>query len=321
MKGTNNKKKWSEEDICFLKKYYPTGESNECAKYIKGRTLNSIGDKAKKLGLHSSNWNRWTDKEIELLKFHWKNSTMKDLLAAIPNRSYNMLTKKAIELGVKSEAQRKRIGSLKFLDTLNERSAYWWGFIMADGHITNKGEVIIGLSIKDKSHLKKISDILGCKIYEKKYINSYTKKEFHSCILRIQDKKFGEKWLSILNINSPKTYTPPDLNIFLTKDLLLPFFIGLIDGDGCIWETHSGKDKKSSWLNLRVEIHINWLKTLQLISDKLKEFYNISSKVKTTKKVTSKIEICTTKDLKILKNYIHNVDFLERKWNKLNTLK
>lgn len=34
--------------------------------------------------------------------------------------------------------------------------------------------------------------------------------------------------------NTKKTYFPPDLSVFLTKENLIYFLIGFIDGDGCI---------------------------------------------------------------------------------------
>lgn len=253
--------------------------------------------------MKNKTWSKWTKEECEKLKIHWKSSTMEELLKVFPNRTYNTLMQKAQSFGIKSEIQRKRKGSLEFLNTLNSKSCYWWGFIIADGHITHKGELIISLNELDTDHLNKLA----------KHLNRYTSKRLNMVNLRIQDKKFGKEWLTKLKINSPKTYTPPDLSVFLTQNNLLPFFIGMIDGDGCIWES-------KNWLNLRVELHGNWLNTLQLLSDKLKEFYDIDCKVKTTKRGTSKIDINTKKDLLILKNYINNVEFLERKWSKLDTL-
>lgn len=248
-------------------------------------------------------WNKWTEEEREKLKIHWKSSTMKELLLQFPNRTYQSLMKEASKIGIKSEAERKRKGSLEFLNQLNPKSCYWWGFIIADGHISHKGELAITLSSLDKEHLLKLSNILGCNISERR----------NFVYLRIGDKSFGEKWLNILSINAPKTYFPPDLSIFYTKENLLPFVIGLVDGDGCIWES---KD----WLNLRIELHGNWLNTLQIISNKLKEFYDIDCKIKTSKRGYSQLNINTKKDLKILKDYISNVDYLERKWNKLSSL-
>lgn len=248
-------------------------------------------------------WNKWSEEENEKLKIHWESSNMKKLMQEFPNRTYQSLMKQAAKLKIKSKIFRKRKGSLEFLNQLNPKSCYWWGFIIADGHISHKGELAITLSSLDKEHLLKLSSILGCNISERgNFVH-----------LRLGDKSFGEKWLNILSINAPKTYFPPDLSIFYTKKNLISFIIGLIDGDGCIWES-------KGWLNLRIELHGNWLNTLQLISNKLKEFYNIDCKIKISKRGFSQLNINTKKDLKILKEHIFNVDYLERKWNKLSNL-
>jgi len=254
--------------------------------------------------MENKTWKKWNTEEIDLLKIHWESSSMTELLNHFPNRKYTSLMLKARELGIKSKIKRKRKGSLDFLDIVNIRSSYWWGFIMADGHLTKKGELIIQLNRKDETHLNKLALLLNTK-------TRIIKENF--VLLRIQDKNFGEKWLEVFNIKTPKTYTPPNLSIFYNKELLIHFFIGLIDGDGCIWES-------KKWLNLRIELHSNWFTELQLISNKLKEFYNIDSKVKITKKGTSKLEINTKKDLKILKEYTKDNECLERKWSKLDPL-
>lgn len=263
--------------------------------------------------MKNKTWLKWTEDQIELLKVHWKSSTMEELLKQFPNRKYNSLMLKAQQLGIKSEVQRKRKGSLDYLNTLNTNSCYWWGFIMADGHLSKKGELIISLDNKDKNHLEKLAKHLNRFVTERVYINSFNGKLSKSCNLRIQDKKFGEKWLSILKINSAKTYTPPDLSIFLSEENLINFFIGLIDGDGCIWES-------KNWLNMKIELHLNWLNTLRLLSSELKKFYDIDCKVFVNKRGTSNLVINTKKDLRILKSYIKNTEFLERKWSKLDTL-
>ena len=220
---------------------------------------------------------------------------------------------KAQDLGIKSKIKRKRKGSLCFLDEINDQSCYWWGFIMADGHLSERGELIISLNSKDINHLEKLAIHLNTKVTLRKYINSYSKQQSESCNLRIQDKSFGEKWLSIFNIDSPKTYTPPDLSMFLTPQNFIYFFIGFIDGDGCIW-------KSKNWPNMKIECHENWLNTFDIFAIKLKEFYNIDCKVFKNTRNTANLTINTKKDLKTLKSYINNVEYLERKWLKLDTL-
>lgn len=50
-----------------------------------------------------------------------------------------------------------------------------------------------------------------------------------------------------------KTYFPPDLSLFLNKDLLIYFLIGFIDGDGCL--TLSQTKEKGTRKNLTITNH------------------------------------------------------------------
>jgi len=312
--------RWSEYDINILKEYYSKGESTECYKHLEfKRSFKSISKKANEIGLFSEKWNLWTNDEIELLKVKWKSATMNDLLSSFPNKTYSILMTKAGELKIKSEASRRRIGSVDFLDTLNINSCYWWGFIMADGYINDIGVLAITLSSKDKIHLEKLSKILGCNLMlHTKKASKYSGENSSYCTLRIQDKNIIKKWASIFGLvnNKTKTYFPPNLSIFINKEYLVNFMIGFIDGDGCIWKTEKANGK-NKWINLRIEIHANWLNTLELISKKLKEFYEIDSKVKVGKKGYARLEINTKNSLKILYDYSTNLDCMERKWEKL----
>lgn len=306
--------KWTDKEIEYLKTTYPEKESLGCIELHEKYTLKSITAKAKRLGLKSRRFNKWSKEEDSLLEYSWQYDSMEELLAKFPNRTYHSLMLRANKvLKVKSKRNRLRKGSFDFLDNITKESSYWWGFIIADGHLSLKNGLQISLNIKDLSHLQKLQKHLGGNITFRKTINAFNNSISEMCLYTLGDINFAKKWLKILEINSPKTYTPPNLNTFLNKENLLSFFIGMTDGDGCIWES-------KNWLNLKIELHINWLDTLQIISNNLKELYDIDSKVKITKKGTSKLDINTKKDLKILKDYINNVEFMERKWSKLDSL-
>lgn len=181
---------------------------------------------------------------------------------------------------------------------------------MADGHLSKDKSLIISLSSADKIHLEKFASYINYPVKMKSYVNSFNGKMSEACYIQAYDTKLVSKWLDRFNIKSAKTYTPPDLKFFLEPEKLIYFFIGFIDGDGCIWVS-------KNWPQMRIEVHNNWLNTLQLIAEKLKEFYDIDCKVKQSKKSAAKLEINTKKDLCILLKYIKAVDYLERKWEKL----
>ena len=114
---------------------------------------------------------------------------------------------------------------------------------MADGHISEKSIIC---NSKDKEHLIKLSNLLNAKIHCRNYVNSYNGKISEIYGFSVDNKNLISKWRNILNIeNSAKTYFPPNLNIF--DNLFIYFFIGFVDGDGCIWD--------NKYPSLKIELH------------------------------------------------------------------
>lgn len=240
---------------------------------------------------------------------------METLLNALPNRTYSQMMNKASTLKVVSKVQRKRQGSLSFLDTLNKKSAYWWGFIMADGHLSPRGELCICLSSKDKDYLRVLAEHLKCRMTVRiKSGGGFSTENSEFVELRIQDKKFQEKWYSILEYTNPKTYNPPKLDIFYNKELLIYFLIGLIDGDGSIWISNQTEANHGS-IALRIEVHPSWENRFKELFSKIEEFYQIRFNIKTSSKGYIKAEIASRKDLEQLSKYINDCDYMARKWN------
>lgn len=209
---------------------------------------------------------------------------------------------RAQQLNVKSSVQRNRKGNFLFLDKLTNNSVYWWGFIMADGHISKRG-LHIGLSDLDKGHLSKLQHHLKI---ENMYINSSKKQSF----LALEDKSWATKWRNLLEINLAKTYNPPNLNIFESKEYFIYFLIGFIDGDGSIWLSRNHP-------NMRIELHSSWLPVLEKWSKLILDYYGIQTRVRTTPRGYAQLIFNKKEHLKIMLPYLQDVDFLERKWNKL----
>lgn len=308
--------KWSKQDEEVLKTFYAKDGSKKCQEELKGyRSIEAIKAKASGLCLTSEYYNKWNTEEDDQLKDFWVTGSMEDLLKTFPKRTYTSLMLRAQSLGIKSTLKRKRKGDLSFLNSSSKNANYWWGFIIADGHLAENGALIVSISSKDKDHLLKLSILLKCKIITRESPPNKFNSNFYSYItLRVGDIRFAEKWRRLLHINKAKTYYPPDLSFFFTKEKLLPFFIGLVDGDGCIWLTNK------TWPNIRIELHKNWKLTLEKIAKYLFLFYGIEAKVKTTKRDTSKIEINTKKCVSFLFENKHGTDFMERKWNKLENI-
>jgi hypothetical protein len=129
-----------------------------------------------------------------------------------------------------------------FFDTLNPLSAYWLGFIMADGCIHEKNhlhQIKIHLAIKDEQHLLNFCNDIeyGGKLSYHK-ANSITAKGYTyattpSVTASITSKKLTQ---SIINLGCipNKTKFGCQLSDAITDDLFPHFLRGYFDGDGSI---------------------------------------------------------------------------------------
>jgi hypothetical protein len=171
----------------------------------------------------------------ELLRLAKTNKYSAPQLAKLFNCSKNSvfytLYCSSLSLSNLGQFKKKYHSNERFFCKIDYISAYWAGFIAADGTLTFKDNGIsIGLNNKDKYHLLKFKEAIqtNSPIKEVKSNNSariglYSKELFNSLVKRgIKPNKS----LSISHVNIP--------------DKLMPHFIrGVFDGDGSI----SGNDK------------------------------------------------------------------------------
>lgn len=171
---------------------------------------NQIKSKLDSLKIRSNRYKSWTDEEIKLLCKVWETASSNDLKELFPDRNLESLQNKAYILGLKCKVNRQNKNNLEILDleSLTPNTAYWWGYIMADGHISKQS---IMCSSKDKDHLMKLSNLLNAKIHCRNCVNSYTGKTSEIYNFSTDNKNLISKWRNILNIeNSAKTYFPPN---------------------------------------------------------------------------------------------------------------
>ena len=110
-------------------------------------------------------------------------------------------------------------------------NAYWWGFIMADGYISNRGILRVSLGLMDENHLLGLAHYIG-----KDRVKDQGKgmRYLDAC-----DKINGLALKAKLGITEKKTYNPPDdLGFLQTSQERLAFFVGFSDGDGRLPALH-----------------------------------------------------------------------------------
>lgn len=263
-------------------------------------------------------WQKWSNEEDELLKFHWVNSDMKTLLNTFPNRNYNSLMLRAQMLKIKSKAFRSRLnGDISKLLSKTKESFYSLGFLFGDGCFTKKGDLMISQSAKEEVFFREFISLLNCdpnKIKIRNTTSGYG--DLKSCNFRVGNKKIVEQLMNTFELSYAKTYNPPkNLNFLLEKDLFPYFLIGLIDADGCVWLTNK---LNNSGPQIRIEMHYNWLQTLDLIKDTIKKFYGIELKTRVSNRGFAQLIFPTVDSINWIFTFVRNSFHMKSKWDKID---
>ena len=149
-------------------------------------------------------------------------------IASLYNVNRNTVQRNLSKLGISSINYQNKINHniLTFDKIDDEESAYWLGFIYADGCISNDGRFSVGLQHQDYWHLSKLRDylMLDTPIYYNKNTKSF---------------KLSTRNKTLVN-NLMKLGVIPNKSLILTfphsidNNLIRHFIRGYFDGDGCI---------------------------------------------------------------------------------------
>jgi hypothetical protein len=190
----------------------------------------------------------WTKKEIEFVLNNHPKMSIREMSEKL-GRSESSVENKRCKLGLKNE-RKYYYNTSFFKQPLNEVSAYWFGFLYADGFVVGK-ELGIVLGEKDIDHLKKFNkDIKGnipISLTKKPagYIKEKPVKERITCEMRIYCKEIVSD-LYALGLTEKKSLTC----CFPTFDdeyILWCFIRGYFDGDGSVYY-----DKRSNQLRCKI---------------------------------------------------------------------
>lgn len=162
-----------------------------------------------------------------------------------PKAMKRRLQAAGVAFRTRSQARRLyRINEHAF-DTITEDSAYWIGFLMADGCITREGKgamaIKVVLSVTDEGHLRSLLAFLGSNHpihYAEVVLDG---EEHHSCFVEIRSKILVGS-LMRFGVKPRKSKTAEVHHLEMNRD----FWRGVIDGDGCLYLD----EKQSPFLKL-----------------------------------------------------------------------
>lgn len=224
------RKIWTNKEVEFIKLNLSSMSLKDMAKELNV-DYNKLVDKTHKLGLNSkkAKGEFWKESEDELLKLHFEYAPKDYLLNLFPNRTWNSIFQRGNKtLNLQRLSQDRISVDYTFFKEWNEKTAYIFGFILADGHLHygDKNYLQFELAEYDKDILFKIKDELS-------YKGSVLTTKRNTCKLQINNKLLIADLIKKGIPKEQKTYSAcfPES---LPKHLYRHFIRGYFDGDGTI---------------------------------------------------------------------------------------
>jgi len=258
--------KWTPEEDEILKSSYSTKSVNEIA-ILLNRKPGSIANRAHFLNLKRTN-RYWTPEDDEILKSMYKSHESLQFISDRLKRTIPSVSNRGATLGVIKRPSYNHVFNRNYFDKVTEESAYWAGFIAADGNIF-KHVLRIQLSINDVDHLDKFRKCIGYDfpvsvrnvpfhtMVDGKFVDTG---KFHDvCVLQLYSEEIVTSLKEIYNITPKKSLTlmPPNLECTKYK---LAYIVGLIDGDGTVYS-----NKLSYKFRFYDQLHIRLLGTFSVL--------------------------------------------------------
>lgn len=192
---------------------------------------------------------------------------------------------------------------------MSAEKAYWLGFLLADGYISEKRNLIcLVLKREDKNHLVKFKEFLnftGPIIDRVRVLNEI---EYPISEITIRSKQIVFDLVNLYHICQNKTYKSKDSFKYIPLEYKIYFYLGYFDGDGSIAKLEG----RSSIASYNGEI-------LQYFKEYLNVIYDIQTKVYRDEKKncfvwTSENVLNTYKFIKLYVGYKNKIPLLERKY-------
>lgn len=231
-KSSNKPGAWTKEEIEIIKKHYRQGVK-EVQNRLPHRSTVGIRLKAAQIKAHRPQGDYvWNRDEDDILRRHAPLG-MNAIASALPSRTKEQISYRARYLRVPL-AHPKTLRNKTAFDNLDRTSAYWLGFLAADGSISDDNTVTLAVATKDIHHLEKFRDWIAPERRVWSYVTSPTqeamkKSVYYTSSLQLSSRYLIER-LSSLGVTPRKTHTLtfPEL----PEDLILDFMRGYSDGDG-----------------------------------------------------------------------------------------
>lgn len=137
----------------------------------------------------------------------------------------DIVEQKRLTLILKREERKNRVDHNSFSRPLNKEKAYWIGFLFADGCISDRHRVQLGLQETDIGHIKKFQQFVKGDFY--KITNIVSNK---SCSFKFVSEKISND-LATYGVVPRKTLTD-NFALNIPNEFIFDYLRGFFDGDG-----------------------------------------------------------------------------------------
>ena len=302
---------WTEREDEILKEKYGKIKNKELS-ILLNKTECAVTQRAFKIKVNCINYHDWTDSDLETLKTSYVSDPKKIVLEKLPKYTWSKIKAKATKCGIKrrTEHMDQILADLSILLNESNETAYWIGFLLADGHFSKTNRLQFALHPRDKESVFSLS----------KYLNFAGKfrKTSKSIGISIMDGFNIPLIKNKYDIHHQKTYYPPKLEVFdnMSDNFFFSMLVGFIDGDGTIQNRKITKVKY-----LGIKLHSSWLSALSLFLKRISKAVGINltepyidSRGYAQGYVTNNIHIKFLKG----KAIELNIPFMKRKWDKID---
>lgn len=239
-------------------------------------------------------------------------------------QKYGYKTKKSItdkvrkhtedyELAIKQARQARRGWQYSFETIQNEFDAYFIGLLMTDGYLTSRG-TDLGIDLIDEDCIKFLSEVIGkeYKTYasdRSSLTDKYNRQDRHRLVLSDSDlveqaKRYG--------ITANKTANLQGFALSNSESAFIPYLVrGIIDGDGCIFETSYGAP--AVYIISQSKKFLEWVE--ELMTERL---YFKHLRLRSTSDNLYRLETAHQEDILKLMALVYDKPYgMSRKYNKL----
>lgn len=269
-----------ENELLMIERSYTEGASVASLSREYGYSHHTIKSRLEELGVYKANKNygiryKWTESEIKRIIELYSEGKSAESIAkeygCYDTTILNLLNKHGVSTKRRREFHNFKRYSVdeeyfNIIDT--EDKAYWMGFLLADGHVTRDGKIMLTLQSRDLEHIEKFRESLS----SNHPITKKSGQDAHEILIgsKIMGASLYEK-----GFHNRKSwgYDVDKITSSVPRELENHFIRGYFDGDGSVGvykQTHYPDKKMFNFSILGIKPFLEYISNTTKICCQIK---------------------------------------------------